>query len=62
MSEVIGLPADPEFRPGRNGDVRDSEADIRLAGELLGYQVVVPFMDGLRATLESSAHRTVGAR
>jgi len=42
--------------------VRDSEADIRLAGELLGYKVVVPFMDGLRATLESSAHRTVGAR
>ena len=62
ISEIIGLPADPEFRPGRNGDVRDSEADIRLAGELLGYQVVVPFMDGLRATLESSARQGVGAR
>jgi UDP-glucose 4-epimerase len=62
MSEIIGLAADPEFRPGRSGDVRDSEADIRLAGELLGYEVVVPFMDGLRATLVSSARQGVGAR
>jgi len=62
MSEIIGLPSEPEFRSGRSGDVRDSEADIRLAGDLLGYQVVVPFMDGLRATLQSSAQSTVGAR
>ena len=62
MLEVIRLPADPEFRPCRIGDVCDSEVDIRLAGELLDYKVVVPFMDGLRATLESSAHRALGAR
>jgi UDP-glucose 4-epimerase len=62
MSEIMGLPAEPEFRPGRSGDVRDSEADIRLAGEVLGYQVVVPFLDGLRATLNSPARATAGSR
>jgi UDP-glucose 4-epimerase len=54
ISEVIGLPANPEFRPGRRGDVRDSEADIRLAGQLLGYSVVVPFSEGLRTTVGSA--------
>jgi hypothetical protein len=29
--------------------VRDSEADIRLADELLGYRVIVPFREGLRS-------------
>jgi nucleoside-diphosphate-sugar epimerase len=61
MAKIIGLPADPVFRPGRNGDVRDSEADIRLAGELLGYQVAVPFMDGLRATLEGVVRPAMSA-
>jgi nucleoside-diphosphate-sugar epimerase len=55
MSQVLGLPADPEFRPGRSGDVRDSEADIRLADELLGYSVVVPFAEGLMATVGPTA-------
>jgi nucleoside-diphosphate-sugar epimerase len=51
MSEIIGIPSEPDFRPGRTGDVRDSEADIRCAADLLGYRVIVPFVDGLRATL-----------
>ncbi len=51
ISEIIGIPADPEFRAVRTGDVRDSEADIRLAGKLLGYSVVVPFDEGLWATV-----------
>jgi nucleoside-diphosphate-sugar epimerase len=44
---------DPEFRPVRAGDVRDSEADIRLADELLGYRVIVPFQEGLRLTVSA---------
>jgi nucleoside-diphosphate-sugar epimerase len=51
MSEIIGIPSEPDFRPGRTGDVRDSEADIRCAADLLGYRVIVPFVEGLRATL-----------
>jgi UDP-glucose 4-epimerase len=55
MSQILGLATDPEFRPGRSGDVRDSEADIRLAGELLDYSVVVPFAEGLMATVGTMA-------
>ena len=51
LGQLLGARPDPEFRPARAGDVRDSEADIRLADELLGYRVVVPFQDGLRATV-----------
>ena len=51
VSEIIGIPSEPDFRPGRTGDVRDSEADIRCAADLLGYRVIVPFVEGLRATL-----------
>jgi UDP-glucose 4-epimerase len=32
--------------------VRDSQADITKARELLGYEPIVTFEDGLRRTLE----------
>lgn len=51
MGELLGVRAECDFEPARAGDVRDSEADIRLADELLGYRVIVPFMEGLRATI-----------
>ena len=51
LGGILGVEPDPEFRPVRAGDVRDSEADIRLADELLGYRVIVPFQEGLRATV-----------
>ncbi|HSG06026.1 MAG TPA: NAD-dependent epimerase/dehydratase family protein, partial [Nitrospiria bacterium] len=40
----------PRFEPARAGDVRDSLADISLAKELLGYEPVVPFPEGLSRT------------
>jgi len=51
LGGLLGARPDPEFLPARAGDVRDSEADIRLADELLGYRVIVPFHEGLRATV-----------
>jgi nucleoside-diphosphate-sugar epimerase len=51
MGSALGRRAEPEFRPARAGDVQDSEADIRHAEELLGYRVIVPFVEGLRLTL-----------
>jgi UDP-glucose 4-epimerase len=53
MSAALGVQASIDFRPVRTGDVRDSEADIRLAADLLGYRVIVPFGEGLRATLSA---------
>jgi UDP-glucose 4-epimerase len=52
LRELTGYQGDPEFGPERAGDIRDSLADIRLAGELIGYKPVVDFKEGLRRTVE----------
>ena len=40
------------LEPTRAGDVRHSLADIARARELLGYEPVVSFEEGLEGTLE----------
>ncbi|MEJ5259470.1 MAG: SDR family oxidoreductase [Anaerohalosphaeraceae bacterium] len=42
----------PTYAPPRPGDVRHSLADIRKAQELLGYEPIVSFEEGLRRTIE----------
>lgn len=42
----------PVFEPGRPGDVKHSQADIALARQLLGYEPIVGFREGLRETTE----------
>jgi len=56
LTGYCGVPA---YAPGRSGDIKDSLADIRLAGELLGYKPIVDFKEGLRKTVEW--YRTTGA-
>jgi UDP-glucose 4-epimerase len=51
MARILGVRAEPVFHAERAGDVRDSEADIRAAHDLIGYRVLVPFEEGLRRTL-----------
>jgi nucleoside-diphosphate-sugar epimerase len=51
-SHVPGDHPEPVFDPPRPGEVRDSQADIGLAGELLGYAPAQTFEDGVRATVE----------
>ena len=41
----------PEHRPERAGDVKHSLADLALAKRLIGYEPIVPFADGLAATV-----------
>ncbi len=43
---------DPVYEDPRPGDVKDSQADITKARQLLGYQPSVSFEEGLRRTLE----------
>jgi nucleoside-diphosphate-sugar epimerase len=38
----------PEYKPGRQGDIRHSCADIRMARKVLGWEPVVGFEEGLR--------------
>ena len=52
LRELTGYKGQPAYAPSRAGDIRDSLADIRLAGELLGYAPIVDFREGLRRTVE----------
>jgi UDP-glucose 4-epimerase len=59
LRELTGYRGEPAYAAPRAGDIRDSLADIRLAGELLGYRPQVDFREGLRRTVEwyrASAH------
>jgi UDP-glucose 4-epimerase len=40
------------YAPPRAGDIRDSLADVRLAKELMGYEPLVGFEEGLRRTVD----------
>lgn len=52
LKELTGFNGEANYGPPRNGDIRDSLADIRLAGELMGYKPLVDFREGLRRTVE----------
>ena len=52
LRELTGYSGKPAYEPVRAGDIRDSLADIHLARELLGYEPIVDFREGLRRTVE----------
>ena len=53
LGQLTGARLEPDYRPRRAGDVRDSLADIRAGRELLGYEPVVDVRKGLERTLEA---------
>jgi nucleoside-diphosphate-sugar epimerase len=52
MRRLIGADVQPLYQGDRAGDVRDSQADISRAKDILGYQPIVPFEEGLRLTVD----------
>ncbi|HTD59065.1 MAG TPA: SDR family oxidoreductase [Gemmatimonadaceae bacterium] len=52
MNRSVGTTLRPIYKPGRQGDVRDSQADIRKAEALIGYTPLVRLEEGLRRTIE----------
>jgi UDP-glucose 4-epimerase len=58
IGELAGTRMEPEYRPTRPGDVRDSLADIRAAREALGYTPDVDVREGLKRTFEAFARFT----
>jgi len=50
--ELTGANVEPHHDPPREGDVRDSLADLDRAGELLGYAPSVPLRKGLSSTID----------
>jgi nucleoside-diphosphate-sugar epimerase len=51
LCPLTGYSGVPGYAPPRAGDIRDSLADIRLAGQLMGYEPQVGFEEGLRRTV-----------
>jgi len=52
LAEISGKRLEAKYEPPREGDIRDSQADITQAQQLLGYEPLVQFEEGLRRTLE----------
>jgi UDP-glucose 4-epimerase len=51
LQAIVGTDITPTFGPVRDGDVKDSQADIFKARKMLGYEPRVPFEEGLRHTV-----------
>jgi UDP-glucose 4-epimerase len=51
LNQLLGLTIEPQFAPARQGDVRESQADITLARQLLQYEPQVDFEEGLRRSV-----------
>jgi nucleoside-diphosphate-sugar epimerase len=51
LQEILGTSVEPVFGPAREGDVRDSQADIEKARQVLKFSPSVPFEEGLRKTV-----------
>ncbi len=52
INRLLGTSVEPCYVDPRPGDVKHSCADIRRAGELLGYKPLVSFDDGLRQVVD----------
>jgi nucleoside-diphosphate-sugar epimerase len=52
IRQLTGATVAAQYAAARHGDVKDSQADITRARELLGYEPLVSFEDGLRRTIE----------
>jgi nucleoside-diphosphate-sugar epimerase len=50
LQKTSGKTLETKYEPAREGDIRDSLADIRLAKEFLGYEPTVLFEEGLERT------------
>jgi UDP-N-acetylglucosamine/UDP-N-acetyl-alpha-D-glucosaminouronate 4-epimerase len=50
LEKIAGKKIQTKYEPPRDGDIRDSQADISLARKILGYTPCVLFEEGLRRT------------
>ena len=50
LEKITGRKTKAQYEPPRAGDIRDSQADVTLARNILGYQPLVAFEEGLKRT------------
>ena len=55
INEILGTQVEPDFRPARAGDVRDSQASLERIKAALNYVPLVDFEEGLRRTIQNVA-------
>jgi len=61
LEKFAGRPANAQYTAPRQGDIRDSRADIALAHQKLGYNPKVGFEEGLRRTWDWYCLQTASA-
>jgi len=52
LANLTGNTLETKYEPPRDGDIRDSQADITQARNILNYEPLVTFEEGLRRTVE----------
>jgi nucleoside-diphosphate-sugar epimerase len=52
LNKISGKSLETKYEPARDGDIRDSQADISQAREFLGYEPQVTFEEGLQRTFD----------
>jgi UDP-glucose 4-epimerase len=64
LQHILGTNVEPVFKPSREGDVHDSQADIFKARQLLSFEPSTLFEDGLRKTVDwyQRARSAAGSR
>lgn len=60
LRDLTGSQVEPIYADPRPGDVRDSQADISRARDLLGYTPTIDFEEGLRRTLDWYRTQRIG--
>jgi len=50
LEQITGKAVKPKYDAPRDGDIRDSQADVSLARKILGYEPRVHFEEGLKRT------------
>lgn len=54
LNKIIGTDIEPIYGPEKKGDVKHSLADITKAREILKYEILINFDEGLKKTVEWS--------
>jgi len=52
LNAILGSAFVPKYLPAKQGDIKDSYADITKARTILRFEPVVPFEEGLKKTAE----------
>jgi UDP-glucose 4-epimerase len=56
IGAILGKPVEKTYLPPREGDVRDSLADVSEARRLLGFEPRIGLEEGLRRTIDALGH------